>query len=338
LHTPGHTPEHTSYLVEVDDEEGALFSGGSLLVGSAGRPDLLGEERADTLARLQYISVNRLAALPGETGLYPTHGEGSFCTATGAGSSTSTIAAERESNPVLLYDDADSFVKGQLAGLQPYPSYYALMGPANLYGYAAPVVDTLPELDVAAVQSLEDVTLIDVRSKQAFADGHIPGSIGLEAGDQVGVWSGWLLQHHARLVLVAAPEQDVEPFATQLRQIGMDNIAGVFRNVPAWPEPLLSYRLATLEDIRTALAETDGMQILDVRAPNEWESGSLPGALWAYLPDVARNVPPGLDPSQPVWLVCGTGYRATAAAAFLESAGFQPIVLGGGGVPDLLAS
>ncbi|WP_449061856.1 MBL fold metallo-hydrolase, partial [Planomonospora algeriensis] len=101
IHTPGHTPEHTSYLVLADGEPAAVFSGGSLLVASAGRPDLLGPERARTLARLQYGSLRRLAALPPRTGLFPTHGEGSFCTSSGAGRHTSTIGAELLGNPLL---------------------------------------------------------------------------------------------------------------------------------------------------------------------------------------------------------------------------------------------
>lgn len=338
LHTPGHTPEHTSYLVAVDGEEAALFSGGSLLVGSAGRPDLLGEERADTLARLQYISVNRLAALPEETGLFPTHGEGSFCTATGAGRATSTIGAERKSNPVLLYPDVDAFVDGQLAGLQPYPAYYALMGPANLYGYGATSFDSVPVLAAEQVAAMDDVTLIDVRSKEAFAGGHIPGSIGLEAGDQVGVWAGWLVPHHAQLVLIADADQDAEPYVTQLRQIGMDNVLGLMRDIASWPGELASYRIVSVDDAKAALANGNGMQIVDVRAPNEWEQGALPGSILSYLPDVARHIPGGLDASRPVWLVCRTGYRATAAAKFVEEAGYEPIVLAGGGVPDLVSS
>ena len=112
LHTPGHTPEHMSYLILVDGEVRAVFSGGSLLVGSAGRSDLLGDARAEQLARLQYLSVRSLAELPDETALYPTHGEGSFCTASSAGQHTSTIGVEKLTNPVLAYESADAFAVG----------------------------------------------------------------------------------------------------------------------------------------------------------------------------------------------------------------------------------
>ncbi|MEZ5092770.1 MBL fold metallo-hydrolase [Nocardioides sp.] len=134
IHTPGHTPEHTSYLVLIDGKEVALFSGGSLLVGSAGRPDLLGPERADTLARLQYLSIHRLAGLPGEVELLPTHGEGSFCTASGAGKYTSTIAEEVASNPLLALESPDALSEEMLRSPMPIPGFYRYMGPANTLG------------------------------------------------------------------------------------------------------------------------------------------------------------------------------------------------------------
>ena len=137
IHTPGHTPEHTSYLVLIDGKEVALFSGGSLLVGSAGRPDLLGPERADTLARLQYISINRLAGLPGDVELLPTHGEGSFCTATGAGKYTSTIRDEVESNPLLALATPDELSEAMLRSPMPIPGFYRLHGPGQHDGRQA---------------------------------------------------------------------------------------------------------------------------------------------------------------------------------------------------------
>ncbi len=146
IHTPGHTPEHTSYLVLIDGEPVAVFSGGSLLVASAGRPDLLGPARARTLARLQHGSLHRLAALPRSVGLFPTHGEGSFCTATGAGRYTSSIGEELQSNPMLAIDDAGRFADHLLAAPLPIPAFYRHIGPANVHG-----VPPMPPLGVPEV-------------------------------------------------------------------------------------------------------------------------------------------------------------------------------------------
>ena len=232
VHTPGHTPEHMSYVILVEEEIVAVFSGGSLLVGSAGRPDLLGDDRAEQLARLQYLSVSRLAELPDDTGLYPTHGEGSFCTASGAGRSTSTIGLERRTNPVLAYPDVEAFVAGELAGLQPFPDYYAHMGPINLMGPESPAPRELDELDPSDLSG--DATLVDIRPRPAYAAGHIPGSLGIEMSDQVAVWAGWLLPFDSPVVLVAQREQDLEEVVRQFGRIGFDDVLGVVYGVEGW--------------------------------------------------------------------------------------------------------
>jgi glyoxylase-like metal-dependent hydrolase (beta-lactamase superfamily II) len=337
IHTPGHTPEHMSYLILIDGEPIAVFSGGSLLVGSAGRPDLLGFERAEQLARLQYISVNRLAELPDDVGLYPTHGEGSFCTATGAGKSTSTIGAEKLDNPVLHYPDADAFVKGQLGGLQPYPDYYAYMGPINLMGPTPLPHTTVPELGAGEVPP--DAAIVDMRPRAAFAAGHIPGSLGIEFDDQVGVWAGWLLPFDQPVVLVADRGQDVVEAVAQFGRIGFDHVAGVLYDVAGWSEsngPLDSYRQETAQELSARIAAGETPQIVDVRAPNEWEASRIEGSQWRYVPDIREGMPAGLDPEQEVHLICRTGNRATIAASLVIEAGFTPIVVAKGGVEDVL--
>jgi hydroxyacylglutathione hydrolase len=335
LHTPGHTPEHMSYVVLIDGRPMAVFSGGSLLVGSAGRPDLLGDDRADSLARLQYISVNRLARLPDETGLYPTHGAGSFCTVIAAGSHTSTIGDEKKTNPVLAYPDEDSFVEGQLSGLVPFPSYYRYMGPANIAG-----VDPPGTFEVAAVSEddysrLEtEVTVIDARPKADFARGHLPGSVAVELHDDFGVWVGWVIPYNTPLVLVINPDQGSEEAVRQLARIGFDDVKGVIADLDDWSSTLDSYRLVDVEEFAEAVA--GGAQVLDVRAPNEWASGSVTDSEMVYAPDVVDQTPDGLDPNRPVWIYCGTGYRASIAASTLEARGYEPVVLADAGVTELL--
>jgi hydroxyacylglutathione hydrolase len=338
IHTPGHTPEHTSYLLMVEGEPIALFSGGSLLVGSAGRPDLLGLSRADSLARLQYESVNRLLELPGHVGLFPTHGEGSFCTASGAGQTTSTIGEEMKTNPVLSYANEDSFVAGQLAVLQPYPSYYRHMGPANVAGgKPIPVLD-LPVLDAASVAAAGDgVQVVDMRDRGAFAAGHIPGSLGVELRDDFGVWVGWLVDIDRPLVLVADPSQDIEEARIQLARIGYDNLRGVFYGMSSWRDegrPVASFDTVDLGQFAAAVA--NGAWTLDVRAPYEWEEGHIEASHHVYVPDLAAHDFDDLDEGDEVWVACATGYRANIAAAILEEKGLRPVLLGTGGVPDLL--
>ena len=337
LHTPGHTPEHMSYVILAEGEIVAVFSGGSLLVGSAGRTDLLGDDRACQLARLQYGSVQRLAGLPDETGLYPTHGEGSFCTASGAGRSVSTIGMERRTNPVLAYPDGDAFVAGQLAGLQPFPSYYARMGPINLMG---PEPLPSPELDVLDPSGLPDeARLVDIRPGAAYAAGHIPGSLGLEMSDQVAVWAGWLLPFDSPVVLVAEPGQNVEEVARQFGRIGFDSVLGVVYGVSDWAQAggtPASFDIRTTGELAVAIAAGEDPQVLDVRSPGEWEECHLEESFYRYVPDLKDGLPEGLDRSREVWVTCGSGYRAFVASAFLEAAGLRVVVVTPGGVPDVL--
>ena len=333
IHTPGHTPEHVSYLVLIDGDPIALFSGGSLLVGSAGRSDLLGMARAETLAKLQYGSVTRLAQLPDEVGLYPTHGAGSFCTSSVAETAASTIGREKESSPVLAHPDVESFVADALTGLQPYPDYYAHMGPINLAG-PEPMPDT-PISHFAVDEIPDGAHVVDIRPQALYAAGHLPGSYGLELEDQMGVWAGWLIPFDAPIVLVATQIQDAEPAVVQLARIGFDRVIGIVTDL-AGAERLATYRQASAEALRDELAAGEP-QVLDVRSPGEWEAGSIPGAVHRYVPDLRSGIPESLDPERPVWVICGGGYRSQMAVVYLEAAGLEPVVVTSGGVDNVLS-
>lgn len=334
IHTPGHTPEHTSYLVLIDGEPVAVFSGGSLLVGSAGRPDLLGPARARTLARLQHGSLHRLAALPGTIGLFPTHGEGSFCSATGASRHTSTIGAEIRTNPLLSIDDAEQFADHLLAAPMPIPAFYKHMGPANTLG-----VPPMPPVDVpeVAVADVPDGThVVDIRSRHVQAEGFLPGSVGIELGSDFGSWVGWLLPYGAPIVLVAEPLQDIAEAVTQLARIGIDTVRGVIRDLGQATTG--TFALVDLPAFRTRLAQPDA-QVLDVRMPGERERAHLAGATERFLAElVTEGIPTELDKSRPVLVACGSGRRASIAATLLAREGYWPVALTGGGVIDVIAA
>lgn len=334
VHTPGHTPEHVSYLVLVEGKPVAVFSGGSLLVGSAGRSDLLGADRAESLARLQYGSVSRLASLPDPVGLYPTHGAGSFCTAAKTGEDTSTIGEQRRSNPALAHSDEESFVSSHLSGLVPFPSYYANMAPANLRGRPTPDSYQAPRLEVDDLEAMSGVVVVDARPGEDFAKAHLPGSISVELRDDFGVWAGWVLPQNAKLALVMNSDQDPEEALRQLARVGLDQIVGVAK----WPEvpktETSSFRTVAVDEFSSAV--TEGAQVLDTRAPDEWERGIIAGSTLAYVPEVVQDAPADLDPAREVWVACASGYRASIAASFLERRGIEPVVLIPGGVHRVL--
>jgi glyoxylase-like metal-dependent hydrolase (beta-lactamase superfamily II)/rhodanese-related sulfurtransferase len=336
IHTPGHTPEHTSYLVLLDGEPVALFSGGSLLVGTAGRSDLLGMPRARTLSRLQYGSLRRLAGLPRHVGLYPTHGEGSFCTSTEAGKPTSTIGDELATNPMLKIDDAEHFADHVLAAPMPIPAFYGHVGPVNTLGVPPMPPPAAPELTYADLDlQPEGTQVVDVRPRAVMAAGFLRGSTAIEFADDFGSWAGWLLPYQAPIVLVAEPEQDVTEAVRQLARIGIDSVRGVIRNLTG--APTVRFELVDLPEFRRRLAEP-AAQMLDVRMPSEWETARFAGAVERFLPDLeTRGIPDELDQDRPVLVACASGHRAAIAATILERAGYRPVVLDGAGVEDVLA-
>jgi glyoxylase-like metal-dependent hydrolase (beta-lactamase superfamily II)/rhodanese-related sulfurtransferase len=334
IHTPGHTPEHTSYLVIIDGEPVAVFSGGSLLVASAGRPDLLGPERARSLARLQHISLRRLAALPPGIGLFPTHGEGSFCTVTGAGRLTSTIGAEVEHNPLLAIDDGEKFADELLAAPMPIPAFYRHMGPANTLGVPPMPPVTVPALGPDDVPAASHV--VDIRPRRAQARGMLPGSLGIELADDFASWAGWLLPYQEPITLVAEPGQDVAEAVTQLAQIGIDTVQGVVRDPGA--AATQTYELLDLGTFVERLAQPDA-QLLDVRMPSEWRQARVAGAAERFMPDLfSQGIPAELDQGRPVLVACGTGRRASIAAGHLARRGYRPAVLTDAGIPDVVAA
>jgi len=339
IHTPGHTPEHTSYVVLVDGEPMALFSGGSLLVGSAGRPDLLGLPRARTLAKLQYQSLNRLAALPREVQLLPTHGEGSFCTASGAGLYTSTVGEQIDTNPLLGIPDAETFADHFLSGLMPIPAFYRYMGPANTLGVEPMPQTRVPETRVSDLDEMtgDKVRVVDIRPRAKQAAGMLPGSTAIEFGDDFGSWAGWLVPYNSPIVLVAERDQDVDAAVTQLAQIGVDSVRGVIFDVPG-TAATSTFTLLELPDFLRRL-EDRGVQLLDVRMPNERAAVRWDGAVEGFAADLfTEGLPDGLDRDKPVLVACGTGRRASIVASLLAREGFQPIVLNNAGVADMVAA
>jgi glyoxylase-like metal-dependent hydrolase (beta-lactamase superfamily II)/rhodanese-related sulfurtransferase len=346
--TPGHTPEHLAWLVYEDGERDpvALFSGGSLIVGSAGRTDLLGADLTDGLTRAQFRSLRRLAALPGSVRLLPTHGAGSFCTASNPSiERTTTIGAELTANPALTAREEEAFVRQQLTGLRAYPAYYAHVGPINRRGPA--VLRRLPALTPRAAGEVAGrveagAWIVDARDRRAFAGAHLPGALNVELDSSFGTYVGWLTPFDSPLVLVL-PEPSGEAWAeavTQLVRIGYEHVEGVLDGgLDAWQaggRPVRSYPTAGVDDLCRAYMEGRSPRVLDVRQQAEWDAGHIPGSLHVHLGDLPGRV--GEIPrDREVWVACASGYRAAMAASLLDRAGVPVRLLAEGGVPEWLA-
>jgi glyoxylase-like metal-dependent hydrolase (beta-lactamase superfamily II)/rhodanese-related sulfurtransferase len=343
--TPGHTYEHLAYLVYEGDatEPAAVFTGGSLLVGSAGRPDLLGPAHTDQLTNLQYGSLRRLAALPAGAQVLPTHGAGSFCVAAMPTTRrTSTINAERLDNPLLSAADYADFCTELRAELMEYPRYYRYMAPINRRG--APVLGHAPELPVITAAELAgepDGTawVVDGRDREAFAAAHIPGSVNIELNSGFASYVGWMLPFGAPVVLVLPEpgEATRSEAVTQLIRIGWDRILGYLDGgIDSWigaGYPTGSYPTATVTELCDAMRTQYPPSVLDVRQRLEWSWGQLPGSRTIFVADLPAHIAE-LPRDQPTWVICSNGHRAAIAASLLDRAGVPVRLVGEGGVGE----
>ena len=238
LATPGHTFTHLSYVLAVAGHPHAVFTGGSLLYGSTGRPDLLGRVHAGELAHAQFTSAHRLAAeLPEDAHVYPTHGFGSFCSATQSEGSSSTIGRERRVNPVLTLAE-DRYVSELLAGLDVYPAYYAHMGPANAAGPARPDLSSPRRADAAELRRRIDAGewVVDLRARRAFAAGHVAGTLSFGLDGSFATYLGWLIPWGTPLTLLGQTPEQVAEAQRELVRIGIDRPAAAATGHPGdWP-------------------------------------------------------------------------------------------------------
>jgi hydroxyacylglutathione hydrolase len=336
--TPGHTFTHLSYALRdvTTGRLAALFTGGSLLYGATGRPDLLGPQHRAALAVAQHASARRLAGLPEATPVWPTHGFGSFCAASSpaagpAGGRSSTIAQERLVNPALTQDQ-DQYVAGVLASLDAYPAYYAHMGPANAAGPAA--ADLSPPAAASPAELAARITagewVADLRSRRAFAAGHVAGSLSFEHGTDFTSYLGWLIPWGTPLTLLGDRPEQVATAQRDLTRIGIDRLAGVATGQPqdwAGGQPLATFPMASFTDL-AAVRRHRPVIVLDVRRALEWADGHVTGALHIPLPELPGrigDVPPG-----ETWVHCQSGYRATVAASMLQVAGRTVVAIDDG--------
>ena len=330
LHTPGHTFHHLSYVLEdADGNPEAVFTGGSMLFGTSGRTDLLGAEHTDTLTRKQYSSVRRLAAeLPPTTKVYPTHGFGSFCSATPATGESSAIEDEKKNNPALTMAEQE-YVDTLLSGLDVYPAYYERMAPINRQG-PAPVDLSLPEqVDPAELRRRIDAGewVVDLRERTAFAAGHLSGSLAFELSTNFVTYLGWLYRWGTPLTLIGASIEQVAEAKRELVRIGIDSLAGIAAgDIQALADggELRSYPVTDFDGLAKMRSERD-VHVLDARRNDERARGAVKDSRHIPIHELGdRNdeVPEG-----EVWVYCGSGYRASIAASVLDRPGRQLVLI-----------
>jgi len=332
LLTPGHTHEHLAFVLLDGDHEVGVFTGGSLIVGSAARTDLISDDRTEELTRAQYASLGRLTALPGDAQVWPTHGAGSFCSAPPGAERTSTIADELATNPLLQVPDENTFVTQLLGSLGSYPPYFRRLGEINRVGPPLLTGDpVLPPLTVDDVRARVDdgAVLVDARPVDRFAAAHIAGAISIPLRPVFASWLGWLAPSDRPLVIVRDRDQDPGEISWQAAKIGYDNIVGELDGgIDAWT----SAGHETARIPLTKAAELDTRRVLDIRQRSEYLDGHIPGALHVELGDIPHRAAD--IPDEPTVVMCGHGERAMGAASLLERAGHHNLVVLDGGPHD----
>ncbi|HEU4676336.1 MAG TPA: rhodanese-like domain-containing protein, partial [Motilibacteraceae bacterium] len=329
----GHTFHHLSYVLtdEASGEATAVFSGGSLLYGATGRPDLLGPEHTDALVRAQHASAHRLAGmLPDTAAVYPTHGFGSFCSATQSEVDSSTIGQEKRTNPALTQDE-ERYVAELLAGLGAYPAYYAHMAPVNATGPSEPDLSPPSQAEPAELRRRLEAGewLVDLRHRTMFAAGHVPGSLNFGLDGGFATYVGWLVEWGTPLTLLGSTTDEVAEAQRELVRIGIDRPAAAATGTPAdWlagtgVEPG-SFPTATFTEL-AQVRHHRPVVVLDVRRADEFDKAAIAGAVNIpihELPKRLADVPDG-----EVWVHCASGYRASVAASFLAAAGRRPVAV-----------
>jgi hydroxyacylglutathione hydrolase len=342
LHTPGHTPEHLSFLLF--DQQGCgdplgIFSGDFLLIGSLGRPDLLGEGEKQRLAEQLFdSSQHRIADLPDGTIVYPGHGAGSLC---GVGISErpeSTIGYERHCNVFMASSSREAFVAKILGSVPQFPGYYRKMKALNAQG--APPFSTVPGAvahnpwSFEAESRKEGGIILDVRTPDAFGGAHIPGAFNIGAGSNLSLWAGWVLPYEGNIFIVGDDSSEsLEDARKSLLRVGHDRIAGYLKGgMNAWLAagldqahlPQLSVR-----ELHAVVAE--GATVLDVRSPGEWKIGHIASAIHIPLGDLSERLQE-LPVAVPLHVICGSGYRSSIGCSILQRAGFPQVRNTAGGM------
>lgn len=402
LHTPGHTPEHVSFVAYAaqagappgivphpgplpkgegggrgahsgtllkgggsgrgahsgrlsDGEEVvgpvALFSGDFLFVGSLGRPDLLGEDAKRRLAEQLYDSCRtRLTGLPDELVVYPAHGAGSMCGAGMAAKPSTTLGAERTTNPYLDPTlTKAAFIDSILGSVPPFPPYYRRMKQLNAAGArplaevpGVPTAGGLPGGEaLLAAQFRERVdaaghVVIDVRGQHAYGAGHVPGSFGIGLDSGLAVWAAWVVPYETPLLLVTERPEDVEAASRWLVRVGLDDIrghlAGGFEAWRAAGHPIVATAQVTPAEVHQRMQRGDAINLIDLRTDGEWSAGHAPGARHIMGGFLADRLDELRGREGAIALICGSGYRSTVAAGVCERAGMKDVMNVTGGM------
>ena len=335
LETPGHTPEHIVYVV-ADRTRGedpvALFSGDTLFVGDAGRPDLFPEIAEKLAGELHDSLYRKLMVLPDFCEVYPAHGAGSLCGRDISAKRTSTIGYEKRHNYALRIPDRKEFIRRLTTAMPAAPDHFSRCSETNRRGPAR--LGSLPgvvPLDPAAFSQragIANTLVLDVRPYDAFGGQHVMDSYHIDLTSNFSTFAGWILPPEADILLVADRRDQIERASVLLRRVGLDRVAGYLEGgLFAWAAsgfPLGHVPQLSAQELNERICSDEPVVLLDVRSVGEFEGGHIEGAINIPVPDL-RTRYRELDPEDSIIAICNVGQRGTLAASLLRRHGFRNV-------------
>ena len=344
-HTPGHTPEHLTFLITdgaAADQPIAAVTGDFIFVGDGGRPDLL--ERAANIAgtmekgaRMLWASLQKFAAHEDWLQIWPGHGAGSACGKGISAIPSSTLGYERRFNWAFRIKSEEEFVRSVLAGQPEPPTYFAMMkkvnkeGPSILNGFHIPA-----EIGAAKLSELlaRKALVIDTRPAAEYAAGHVAGTINIPLNASFVNWAGWLVRSDECYLIIdqATAAARLEELSRALALIGIDRISGYIDAAAIKGDRVIAQINATALALRLS-----NVTVVDVRGAAEWATGHLPGAMHiplGHLSDRVAEIPS----DRPVVVQCQSGSRSAIAASVLERLGLQDVTNLSGGITSWAAA
>jgi hydroxyacylglutathione hydrolase len=343
LETPGHTPESVCLVVTDESKSpqpSVVLTGDTLFIGDVGRPDLSKTHTPRQLAGLLYDSLHKkLLALPDAVMVYPAHGAGSLCGRAMRAERSSTIGTERLTNYALQIANRDDFIAQLTTNLPARPEYFLEDAEINRSGAATLTeLPPLPALSPAEVHARLQLNanLLDVRSGDEFAAGHVPGSISIALSGQFASWAGGILGIRSKPILIGDSESQIEEARLRLARVGIEELRGYLAGgVVAWQKsglPIVKTEQVSPKDLNLKLRE-GGLRpsdILDVRREGEWQAGHIEQVQCRALDTFPQGLPI-LDKKRPVAVHCKSGYRSMIACSLLERAGHSNVINVAGG-------
>jgi hydroxyacylglutathione hydrolase len=348
LETPGHTPEHISYVV-VDKARGkepvSVFCGDTLFVGDVGRPDLFPGKAKELASKLYNSLHNKLLKLPDFCEVYPAHGAGSLCGRAMGAKRTSTIGYERKYNAALQINNKAEFVKSLTTNMPGAPDHFSRCSAINGKGPA--LTRTLPELarvDARTFKKMADINktiVVDIRAYETFGGQHVPSAFHIDFGGNFATFAGWILPPGKDILIVGSSFEQAQEAAVWLKRVGLDRaVAYLEGGMFAWAVEGLRtahVRQLSAEELYMMTNKGEEMILVDVRAPREYESGHIRGAINIPVADL-RTRYKELDKNKPIVLICSTGHRSSLGASILKQQRFRDVYNVAGGMTGYSAA